>query len=116
MPQSPIFNQITLFFREYLPHKPLSVCVAVSGGADSVALFRLLFLLKNELCINRLGIAHINHKLRGKESDGDAEFVESIAKSAGVPFFLKNFCMSLNETRLRKITFFYQKQPLFRLF
>ncbi|HAJ80172.1 MAG TPA: tRNA lysidine(34) synthetase TilS [Fibrobacteres bacterium] len=90
MPQAPIFNQIILFFREYLPHKPLSVCVAVSGGADSVALFRLLFLLKTELGINRLGIAHVNHKLRGKESDGDAEFVESIAKSAGVPFFLKN--------------------------
>jgi tRNA(Ile)-lysidine synthase len=72
----------------WLSHVPSSsrICVAVSGGADSVALFHLLAHLRKRLSIADLGIAHVNHCLRGRESDGDARFVESIAKKAGVAF------------------------------
>ena len=55
------------------------VGVAVSGGVDSVALLRLLLELRHELGIV-LSVVHLNHKLRGTESDGDQEFVSNLAR------------------------------------
>jgi tRNA(Ile)-lysidine synthase len=63
------------------------VGVAVSGGADSVALLRILDGLANELGITLL-VAHLNHSLRGPESDGDAEFVENLARERNLRFVL----------------------------
>ncbi|TEB17225.1 tRNA(Ile)-lysidine synthase [Pelotomaculum sp. FP] len=60
------------------------VVVAVSGGADSVTLLHLLYLLKDELEIS-LHIAHLNHMLRGEESEEDARFVAGLAQSYGLP-------------------------------
>jgi tRNA(Ile)-lysidine synthase len=54
------------------------VAVAVSGGADSVALLLLLQELRAELGIV-LSVAHVNHKLRGAESDEDERFVSDLA-------------------------------------
>lgn len=54
------------------------VAVAVSGGADSVALLLLLLELRTELGVV-LSAAHVNHKLRGAESDEDQYFVEHLA-------------------------------------
>jgi len=54
------------------------VAVAVSGGADSVALLQLLVELRGEIGIV-LSVAHVNHKLRGEESDGDEVFVRGLA-------------------------------------
>lgn len=50
------------------------VGVAVSGGADSVALLLLLLELREELGVV-LSVVHFNHKLRGKASDADEKFV-----------------------------------------
>ena len=55
------------------------VGVAVSGGADSVALLRLLLELRGELGIV-LSVAHFHHGIRGTEADGDCEFVAGLAK------------------------------------
>jgi len=55
------------------------VGVAVSGGADSVALLRLLTRLRKELGIT-LAVVHFNHGLRGEESEGDARFVAQLAR------------------------------------
>jgi tRNA(Ile)-lysidine synthase len=55
------------------------VAVAVSGGADSVALLCLLLELRGELGIV-LAVAHVNHKLRGEESDADERFVTELAR------------------------------------
>jgi tRNA(Ile)-lysidine synthase len=55
------------------------VAVAVSGGADSVALLLLLLELRGELGIV-LSVAHVNHKLRGEESDEDERFVAELAR------------------------------------
>ncbi len=54
------------------------LAVAVSGGADSVALLRLLIDLRDEIGIV-LSVAHVNHKLRGQESEADAEFVKQLS-------------------------------------
>jgi tRNA(Ile)-lysidine synthase len=55
------------------------VGVAVSGGADSVALLRLLLELRGELGVV-LSVVHFNHKLRGAESDEDECFVAELAR------------------------------------
>jgi tRNA(Ile)-lysidine synthase len=59
--------------------------VAVSGGADSIA---LLFLLKSLAPRFRteLTVLHVNHQLRGVESDEDEDFVRSIANNMRLPF------------------------------
>lgn len=68
--------------RDYLGARASgSGVVAVSGGADSVALLRA--------CVFA-GIpctaAHVNHQLRGAESDEDEAFVHELAAKLGVPF------------------------------
>ena len=60
------------------------VIVALSGGADSVALTFGLYLLKEELDIT-LEAAHFNHHLRGDESDRDEAFVRTFCHSYGIP-------------------------------
>ncbi len=60
------------------------IVVAVSGGADSVTLLDAL----QELAPARqwqLHVAHVNHRLRGAESDTDAAFVAEFADGAGLP-------------------------------
>lgn len=61
------------------------VAVAVSGGADSVALLCLLEELRGEVGIV-LSVAHVNHKLRGAESDGDERFVADLSAAHGLEF------------------------------
>ncbi len=56
----------------------------MSGGPDSVALLRLLLELRKELGIV-LSVVHVNHKLRGSESDTDAEFVSDLAGAHKLP-------------------------------
>ena len=61
------------------------VGVAVSGGADSVGLLRILLELRSELGIV-LSVVHLNHRLRGEESDADEAFVRSLATAHGLEF------------------------------
>jgi len=61
------------------------VGVAVSGGADSVALLRLLERLRDELGITMV-VVHFDHALRGAESDADAVFVAELANTLGLEF------------------------------
>jgi tRNA(Ile)-lysidine synthase len=58
----------------------MNVGVAVSGGADSVCLLHIL----RELGFS-LHILHLNHRLRGAESDADAAFVRDLAARLGLP-------------------------------
>lgn len=58
--------------------------VAVSGGADSVCLLHILVKLREELGI-RLHIAHLNHQLRGAESEADAHYVADLAYRLDIP-------------------------------
>jgi len=62
------------------------VAVAVSGGADSVALLRVLLELREELGIVMV-VAHFNHQLRGGESDADERFVVDLASEHDLQFF-----------------------------
>ena len=64
-----------------------AVLVAVSGGADSVALVYILLELAPQYSF-RMAIAHLNHCLREKESDRDEAFVASLAKKLELPFYI----------------------------
>jgi tRNA(Ile)-lysidine synthase len=64
-----------------------SVLIGVSGGPDSVALLHVLRLLVPRFSL-MLGVAHLNHCLRGHASDKDAEFVKSIAGRLNLPFYI----------------------------
>ena len=61
------------------------VAAAVSGGADSVALLRILARLRGALGIT-VSVAHFDHCLRGAESDQDAQFVASLAAAFDLEF------------------------------
>ena len=58
----------------------------MSGGADSVALLRVLLELRAELGIV-LSVAHFNHGLRGEASDADEAFVAELARQHDLEFF-----------------------------
>jgi tRNA(Ile)-lysidine synthase len=59
--------------------------VAVSGGADSVALLRLLLEIRERIGVILL-VVHFNHHIRGAESDSDEEFVCAFAAAHGLEF------------------------------
>ena len=59
------------------------VLVAVSGGADSLALLHCVYTLKNKYDLI-LVVAHLNHMFRGGEADRDAEYVRVFADRLGL--------------------------------
>ena len=61
------------------------VIVAVSGGPDSICLLHILYALKDELQIT-LYVAHVNHCLRGEESDEDELYVEEFCRNLNIEF------------------------------
>lgn len=62
------------------------IAVAVSGGADSVALSLLLRELAPQLGATIAGLIHVNHGLRGADSDEDESFCRALAGRLGLPF------------------------------
>ena len=73
------------FIREHnLVASGQCLLVAVSGGPDSVCLLQVLLRLKDELGI-RLHVAHLDHQLRGAESEADANYVAHLTERLGVP-------------------------------
>ncbi len=62
------------------------IILTVSGGIDSIAMLDLLLKQGYTCCI-----AHCNFQLRKEESDGDEEFVRSLAEKYGIPIFVRRF-------------------------
>ncbi|HAS28475.1 MAG TPA: tRNA lysidine(34) synthetase TilS [Dehalococcoidia bacterium] len=63
------------------------VLIAVSGGADSVCLLYIMLQLKEKLDIS-LHVAHLDHQLRGEESESDAVYVSQLARTFDIPVTL----------------------------
>jgi len=61
------------------------VVAGVSGGADSVALLHALHALEIPATV-----AHLNHRLRGAESDADEAFVRRLADALGFPIVVES--------------------------
>lgn len=75
------------------------VVVAISGGPDSVALLLSLVSLTAELDLT-VHAAHVNHQLRGKESDEDELFVTALCKRLKIP--LESRRIRTNHSNLRQ--------------
>ena len=91
------------------------VIVAVSGGADSVCLSKILYALREHLNIVLL-VAHFNHGLRPKEDEKETEFVANLAKKLNLTFIcdvsksIKKVHGSSLEEKAREMRYqFFQK-------
>ena len=62
--------------------------VAVSGGQDSVCLLHVLLELQDRLNV-KLHVAHLNHQLRGADSEADAQYVAKLAQQLGIEATIK---------------------------
>ncbi len=87
MPASPSLSRAVARFvrRRQLWGPSDRIAVAVSGGSDSVA---LAFILRDleRLSLGRVaGVIHVNHQLRGAESDADEAFCVALAARLGWP-------------------------------
>ncbi len=61
-----------------------NICIALSGGADSVCLLYVLKELEEELGLH-ISAFHLNHMLRGEEADRDEAFVKELCERLSVP-------------------------------
>jgi tRNA(Ile)-lysidine synthase len=93
--------------------------IAVSGGADSVALFRIMLELREQLGIVS-SVVHFNHKLRGVESDDDERFVAQLAahhrlvlhlQAGDVAAYARDLHLSI-EAAARQLRYKYFRQLL----
>jgi tRNA(Ile)-lysidine synthase len=85
-PEAPVLDRVAGSISRYnMLQSGHRVGVAVSGGADSVCLLHILHSLAPCLGIS-LTVLHLNHKLRGAESDADAAFCRDLAASLSLPF------------------------------
>ena len=75
----------TTIRREQMLSPDCAVVVGVSGGADSVTLLHLLHTLRQEGMLATLQAVHMNHGLRGAESDRDEQFVRDLCDRLQIP-------------------------------
>lgn len=104
-------------FENYFNHNVLpksnnvKLLVAVSGGMDSMVLLDLC----NHFFSGKIGVAHINYQLRGKDSLADELLVEKICAQNNIPIFTKRvihdhtFGLGLNglQEKAREIRYTY---------
>lgn len=85
-PQDNAGARFLLRFRQNWPPpqwQDLTIVAAVSGGADSMAMLRAMVAIHPNPSIH-LVVAHINHRLRGEESDADEAFVRSACERLSI--------------------------------
>ncbi|HYR27721.1 MAG TPA: tRNA lysidine(34) synthetase TilS [Thermoanaerobaculia bacterium] len=80
---------------------PCEIVAAVSGGVDSTALLLALADLRPDGF--RLSAAHVNHHLRGADSDADEAFVRDLCRRLGVPLHVADGDLDPALTRHRGI-------------
>jgi tRNA(Ile)-lysidine synthase len=81
-------NLLTEWRKLNLPFANKTFVIAVSGGADSIALaYSIKELTDRKKFDNKFYIAHFNHNLRGTESIADEELVKNTAIKLNINFF-----------------------------
>jgi tRNA(Ile)-lysidine synthase len=100
--QPPILEQQVLDFirQNHLLPANEKLVVAVSGGADSVCLLHILVGLQAKLKV-KLHLAHLNHQLRGVESEADADYVSSLAQKLGIPSTIEQRDVKAYQKKMR---------------
>ncbi|MFC1977544.1 tRNA lysidine(34) synthetase TilS [Chloroflexota bacterium] len=99
--QEPLEPRVLHFIREHhLVSGQHQLLVAVSGGQDSVCLLDILVKLQKELSIE-LHVAHLNHELRGVDSEADAQYVSDLAHQLGIPSTIERRDVKAYQARQR---------------
>jgi tRNA(Ile)-lysidine synthase len=81
-----LLDRVRKYANEHQLWSPESrLMVAVSGGSDSVALLFILHELASMGATNLCGLAHLDHQIRGAESQLDAAFCRALAGRLGLP-------------------------------
>lgn len=92
-------HPLEVHFRDQLARHhwhSVTCIVAISGGADSVAMLRMLRTIRPEQTA-RCIVAHFHHGLRGEAADADARFVENLARQFGFDFVLGEAAKDLSQ-------------------
>ncbi len=90
-----VMNAWLLQVYETIQHHQLldegdTVLVALSGGADSMALLAAMCALKEPLGLQSVCAAHLHHGLRGATADRDEAFVHSVCQTLGIPIYVSH--------------------------
>lgn len=95
-----------------LPPLPERLLIGLSGGADSVALFHML--LARDHGAGRLWAVHVNHGLRGEQSDEDERFVRALCQERQVPLKVYRACLPGNpgEEWAREVRYAFFRQAM----
>src|SRR3989337_1428603 len=97
---SEFVNKIKNTIKKYnMLERGRSLCVAVSGGIDSMTLLTALYRLKDELSLD-ISVCHVNHNLRAAESRRDLAFVRDASQRLGLRFVSKT--LKKGELTIRK--------------
>ncbi|MCE5333036.1 MAG: tRNA lysidine(34) synthetase TilS [Desulfobacteraceae bacterium] len=84
----PFADRAAAYIRQYGLISPRDgILAAVSGGPDSVALLNVMIQIQEIFEISHISVAHFDHRLRGRDSDADREFVRDLAGRAGMQFY-----------------------------
>ncbi len=86
-----MIEKVRKFMEEYAMLTPGDTLIAgISGGADSVCLFHILYALSGKMHFS-FSAVHVNHGIRGEEAERDAGFVRRLCAQYGVPFSLYSY-------------------------
>ncbi len=89
MPVDSLLQAVRSHLRKYrLIDRGEQIIIAVSGGIDSMVLFDVLCMLREDLRL-RLAVAHFNHQLRGTDSAQDEAFVRIASNTRGVECYVE---------------------------
>ena len=77
------------------------ILLSVSGGQDSVCMLDIIYNLRKKLNID-IAIGHINHQLRGEESERDEEFVRTLSKRYDIPVHIETIDVASYAKKNRK--------------
>ncbi|WP_185872911.1 tRNA lysidine(34) synthetase TilS [Blattabacterium cuenoti] len=90
----PILNEIhfvkNILKKEFSIKKKNKICIAVSGGLDSMVLLHLFIKISNILSLS-IEIAHCNFSLRKSESDQDEQFIKHLCYKKDILCHIKKF-------------------------
>ena len=95
--------------KEYFK-KHTKVVLALSGGLDSMFLFKVLSTYQKELEIELI-LAHVNHKQR-VESDWEEKEIRKLAAEAELPIYITNFSDKFSEARARNFRYEFFKEVM----
>ena len=96
-----MLHQVEALFKEHqFSLIDTKILLAISGGKDSMVMLDFFLRHKTHFGIQEISVAHINHNLRGKESEEDLNFVRKYCNQHGVPNYLHTLDIQCNEASL----------------